>query len=95
MVEDKPIRKKRVSKKITPKKTTIISQEAEEVLIKEIENSSKVREMNDLARRIFNGQSPDLTDQVRVERIITGLKNQGYTDMSKLNLPVENIERFI
>lgn len=52
-------------------------------------------EMNDLALRIFEGQSPDLPKKVRVERITMRLKNKGYKDMSKLKLPLVGFERFI
>lgn len=56
---------------------------------------NKVDKMNDLALRIFQGQSPDLPPRYRVERIVKGLKAQGYEDFSELDLPVENLSKYL
>ena len=51
----------------------------------EIDNMSMmdkvdISEMNDLANRIWEGQSSSLPKKVRMSRIIFRLKNKGYTD---------------
>jgi hypothetical protein len=48
-----------------------------------------------LAMRIWNGQSVTLSTRERVERIKRGLAEQGYTDLSVIELPAENFKRFL
>ena len=60
-----------------------------------IDNSGIIKAMNDLAMRIFEGQSPDLSTQVRTERIVMRLKNKGYTCLNDLQLPLDNYKRYI
>lgn len=50
--------------------------------------------INDLAMRIWEGQSVSLPERVRVTRIINALKDKGYEDLSDLNLPVD-MSRYI
>ena len=49
----------------------------------------EIEKMNSLARRIYEGQSPDLYDKERFMRIKAGLAEQGFTDLKKLKLPFE------
>lgn len=53
-----------------------------------------VADMNDLARRIFEGQSPDLHPRVRVERIVLRLREKGY-NLEGLQIPIEGFERWL
>lgn len=53
-----------------------------------------VDDMNDLARRIFEGQSPDLHPRVRVERIVLRLREKGY-NLEGLKIPIEGFERWL
>lgn len=48
-----------------------------------------------LAMRIWKGQSATLSTRERVERIKRGLAEQGYTDLSAIELPAENFKRFL
>lgn len=43
--------------------------------------------MNELAFRIWEGQSIDLPINERTRRVVAGLNAHGYTDTSKLSLP--------
>ena len=47
----------------------------------------------DLANRIYEGQSPDLPVHERVERIVNALKARGFE--LDFSLPDHNAERFI
>lgn len=47
----------------------------------------------DLANRIYSGQSPDLPVHERVERIVNALKARGFE--LDFSLPDPNAERFI
>lgn len=51
--------------------------------------------MNDLAARIWEGQSVSADETWRVSRVIEGLKSHGYSDLSGLVLPVENIGKYL
>lgn len=51
--------------------------------------------MNDMALRIWDGQSTDLPLNERVKRIVSGLKEQGYEDMSGLELPAEGFGKYL
>lgn len=50
--------------------------------------------MNELALRIWNGQSLSAHEDWRVMRVIEGLKSHGY-DITGLELPVENIGQYL
>lgn len=54
--------------------------------VKEDQTDFIVEEMNDLALRIYEGQSPDLPVRWRVERIVKALKSKGY-DTKGLAIP--------
>lgn len=47
--------------------------------------------MNDLANRIYEGQG-SIPDIERIRRITKALKDKGYTDFSKLDVPVPNLK---
>ena len=55
----------------------------------------KVAEMNAYALRIWEGQSSSADLIWRVQRIIEGLKGQGYTDFTQLKLPAKDFEKYI
>lgn len=52
--------------------------------------------MNDLARRIFDGQG-SIPDIERVRRITNALKDKGYTpeEIKQLDLPIENLSKYL
>lgn len=54
-----------------------------------------VDDMNDLALRIWEGQSVSLPLKDRVERIVMRLKAKGYDDMSQLTLPKEGFKKYL
>lgn len=43
--------------------------------------------MNAYAAKVWNGQSPDLPKGERIYRVMNALKDQGFTDTDKLELP--------
>lgn len=51
--------------------------------------------MNDLAARIWEGQSVSADETWRVSRVLDGLKSHGYSDFAGLVLPVENIGKHL
>ncbi len=68
-------------------------------IIKELNlDEKKVIEANEkaqeLAMRIWDGQSNDLPNHERVKRIVAGLKSQGYY-ADNINLPGLDIKRFL
>jgi hypothetical protein len=60
-----------------------------------IVQDTTVDDMNALALRIWEHQSPDLPLKNRVERIVAGLKRQDYTDLSGLELPVDGYKKYL
>jgi len=70
-----------VAETIEPETTTDLSTELTE-------------KMNMHARRIWDGQSPDLSLKDRVSRIIVGLAEQGFSTEG-LSLPVEGFEKYL
>lgn len=67
----------------------------EDRVMQGIGNMKSADAMNDLALRIFDGQSPDLGKKERVLRIVRGLNAQGYTDMSNLTLPLTDYKHYL
>lgn len=55
--------------------------------VQEVGQASKADEMNDLALRIWDGQSVSLPRTTRVNRIISRLKDKGFDCIDKLELP--------
>ena len=54
-----------------------------------------VVQMNDLANRIWEGQSPSLPLNERVRRIKNSLKEKGFTAIDQLVLPGKEYKRFL
>ena len=54
-----------------------------------------VAQMNDLANRIWEGQSPSLPLNERVRRIKNSLKEKGFTAIDQLVLPGKEYKRFL
>jgi len=81
-----------------PKKK-IIKREPEdgiiELSVEEMAENATTKAMNDLALRIWEGQSPDLPKKIRVERIAMRLRDRGYEDLKALDLPAEDYKRYL
>ena len=54
-----------------------------------------VLQMNDLANRIWEGQSPSLPLNERMRRIKNSLKEKGFTAIDQLILPGKEYKRFL
>ena len=61
--------------------------------LRRVEQTGILSASQDLAIRIYEGQSPDLPIQERVSRIVSALKARGF-DLD-IKLPHDDAERFI
>lgn len=62
----------------------------------EISPQASINRMNNLARRIFDGQG-SIPDIERVQRIVNSLRDKGYSEdeISQLDLPIENLSKYL
>ncbi len=51
--------------------------------------------MNDLALRVWDGQSVSLSLRERVERVVKAVVGQGYEDIASIKLPATGFEKFL
>lgn len=58
------------------------------------QSTERVEKMNMHARRIWDGQSPDLSLKDRITRIINGLAEQGFSTEG-LSLPIKGFEKYL
>ena len=58
-------------------------------------NDKPVDDLNNLALRIWNGQSASLSLKDRVHRIVKAAKSRGYDDFSGLSLPAQGFEKYL
>ena len=63
--------------------------------VRRVKEDVELSQMNDLALRIWDGQSPDLPLNERVKRIAAALNAQGFDEIVSLELPVEGFGKYI
>lgn len=57
--------------------------------------NEQVEVMNAYAKRVLEGQSPDLPPRFKVERIANALRKQGYEDLTGLTLPIKDFKKYL